>query len=64
MRHPSRAQFVSSFTIVKGALLDETSAAFQHGDLEKTKAANLEQFRSTNAIGLAARTDCARETSP
>jgi hypothetical protein len=51
MSNSSRAQVVSSFTIIKGALLDESYAAFQHWDLSRTKAQNLQQLRVANPIG-------------
>jgi hypothetical protein len=51
MNDSSRAQVVSSFTIVKGALLDDTYAAFRSWDLDRPKAHNLQQLRSTNSIG-------------
>ena len=46
-----RSQVVSSFTIIKGALIDETYAAFLHWDLSKSKSANIERLKSDNTIG-------------
>jgi len=51
MSNPSRTQVVSSFTIIKGALLDETYAAFRHWDLMRTKAENLQHLRAANTVG-------------
>jgi hypothetical protein len=51
MSKAPRAQVVSSFTIIKGALLDETYAAFRHWDLTRTKAENLRQLRAANTVG-------------
>jgi len=47
----SRANVVSSFTIVKGSLIDETYAAFEHWDLESDKQANLNRLKEHNTIG-------------
>ena len=46
-----RSQVVSSFTIIKGALIEESYAAFQHWDLSQTKADNLQRLKSDNTIG-------------
>lgn len=46
-----RASVVSSFTIIKGALIDETYAAFQDWDFSSSKSGNLRRLRETNVIG-------------
>ena len=40
MKLASRANVVSSFTIVKGAMIDETHAVFATWDFARTKRAN------------------------
>ena len=47
----SRADVVSSFTIVKGAMIEETYAAFAAWDLERPKRANLDRLKVDNPIG-------------
>ncbi|MFE9658135.1 BrxA family protein [Micromonospora sp. NPDC006431] len=47
----SRAKVVSSFTVVKGALIDETYMAFKGWDLNRSKRENLDRFRAENPIG-------------
>jgi len=47
----SRSQKVSSFTIIKGSLIEETYEAFQHWDLGLNSADNLKVFKNTNPIG-------------
>ena len=47
----SRATVVSSFTIIKGSLIDETYAAFQSWKLDRGKAENLRRLRESGAIG-------------
>jgi hypothetical protein len=47
----SRAKVASSFTVVKGALIDETYTAFKGWDLNRSKRANLDRFRAQNPIG-------------
>jgi hypothetical protein len=51
MTVPSRAQSVSSFTVIKGALLEETYAAFRHWDWGRTTAENLRHLKEANTIG-------------
>ena len=46
-----RSEEVSSFTIIKGALIDETYIAFQNWDFGQSKDANLAEFRDNNPIG-------------
>ena len=47
----SRANVVSSFTIIKGSLIDETYAVFRGWDFERSKAENLRLVRDENSIG-------------
>ena len=47
----ARASVVSSFTIIKGSLIDETYAAFQHWDFSLPKTGNLERLKEINPIG-------------
>ncbi len=51
----TRADVVSSFTIIKGALVEETYAVFQEWDLSQSKKANLDKVRESNSIGVASR---------
>jgi hypothetical protein len=51
MKKPSRSRVVSSFTIVKGAMIEETFAVFQQWDLSHSKRENLDRLRDTNFIG-------------
>jgi hypothetical protein len=56
MRPSSRSNVVSSFTIVKGALMDETYAVFAAWDFSKTKRQNLDRLRQENFIGASSNT--------
>ena len=47
----SRSDVVSSFTIIKGALIEETYAAFSSWNLEVSQQDNIEHIRDTNLIG-------------
>jgi hypothetical protein len=47
----SRATVASSFTIVKGAMIDETYAVFAAWDLSRSKRENLSRLRAENFIG-------------
>ncbi len=51
MRLTSRANVVSSFTVVKGAMIEDTYAVFAAWDLERSKRENLDRLRSENFIG-------------
>jgi hypothetical protein len=51
MNAGSRANVVSSFTIIKGAMIDETYAVFAAWDLERSKRENLDRLRAENFIG-------------
>lgn len=48
---PSRSHVVSSFTIIKGALIDETYAVFQAWDFTCSCADNLRRIQETGIIG-------------
>lgn len=52
MSAPSRANVVSSFTIVKGTLIPETYAVLAAWDLGRTKSENLDRLRADNFIGV------------
>lgn len=47
----ARANVVSSFTAVKGTLIDETYAVFAAWDFARTKRENLARLRAENLIG-------------
>jgi hypothetical protein len=47
----SRSNVVSSFTIVKGSLIDETYAVFRDWDSDLSKLENLRRAREENAMG-------------
>jgi hypothetical protein len=47
----SRSCVVSSFTIVKGALIEETYVVFQHWDFARSYTDNLRRMQETNLIG-------------
>ncbi len=47
----TRSQKVSSFTIVKGGLIEETYIAFQNWDFDLSKHDNLQRFRDEDPIG-------------
>ena len=46
-----RSSVVSSYTIIKGALIEETYAAFRGWDFAKSTESNLDLVRQTNAVG-------------
>jgi hypothetical protein len=52
---PSRSTVVSSFTIIKGSLVDETYAAFAAWDFSLTKRQNLQRLEQDNTIGASSR---------
>lgn len=56
MSQSSRANVVSSFTIIKGAMIEETYAVFAAWDFARTKRENLERLRSENFIGAQSNT--------
>ena len=47
----SRADVVSSFTIIKGSMIDETYSVFAAWDFDQSKKANLDKLRASNFIG-------------
>lgn len=51
MKTASRANVASSFTVVKGALIEETYAAFAAWDFERSKRENLDRLRAENFVG-------------
>lgn len=51
MKPLPRAAVVSSFTVVKGAMIDETYAVFAGWDFGLSKRANLDRLRAENFIG-------------
>src|SRR5262245_56778220 len=52
----NRSEIVSSFTVIKGALISETYAAFSGWDLAKSKADSVRRLRDTNFIGATTET--------
>lgn len=56
MKMSSRANVASSFTVVKGALIDETYAVFAGWDFARTKRQNLDRLREENFIGASSTT--------
>lgn len=52
----SRQHVVSSFTTIKGAMIEETYATLAAWDLEGTKRENLDRLRDTNFIGASSAT--------
>lgn len=48
----SRAHVVSSFTIIKGSLIEETYTVFRDWDFELSKLENLRRVREENSAGL------------
>lgn len=51
MKAPSRANVASSFTVVKGAMIDETYAVLAAWDFARSKRENLDHLRDENFIG-------------
>jgi len=56
MMSSSRANIVSSFTVIKGAIVDETYAVFSAWDFQVSKRENLDRLRATNFIGASSTT--------
>jgi hypothetical protein len=52
----ARADVVSSFTLIKGAMIDETYAVFRAWDFSRSKRENLDHLRSSNFIGATSTT--------
>lgn len=51
MTPASRANITSSFTVIKGAMINETYAVLAAWDFERSKRENLDRLRSENFIG-------------
>ena len=51
MSSASRAHIVSSFTVIKGAMIEETHAVFADWDFDRSKRENLDRLREENFIG-------------
>ena len=51
MRQGSRSRSVSSFTVIKGALVEETYSAFRSWDFDRNKRENLRHLKEANTIG-------------
>jgi hypothetical protein len=51
MKPPARSHVSSSFTLIKGAMVDETYAVFAAWDFASTKKENLDRLRRENFIG-------------
>lgn len=56
MARASRANVTSSFTVIKGAMIEETYAVFAAWDFESNKRENLDRLRSENFIGAGSAT--------
>ena len=56
MKASSRANVASSFTVVTGAMIDETYAVFAAWDFERSKRENLDRLREENFIGASSAT--------
>jgi hypothetical protein len=52
----SRANVASSFTVVKGAMIEETYAVFAAWDFNRSKRENLDRLRSENFVGAGSAT--------
>lgn len=52
----SRANVASSFTTIKGAMIDETYAVFAAWDFDRSKRENLDRLREENFIGASSAT--------
>ena len=52
MKAADRANVASSFTLIKGAMIEETYAVFAAWDFGSSKKENLERLRSENFIGV------------
>ncbi len=56
MRYLSRSNVVSSFTIIKGAMIEETYAVFASWNFARSKRENLDRLRRENFIGASSNT--------
>ena len=48
MKPPARSHVASSFTLIKGAMFDETYAVFAAWDFGSSKKENLDRLRREN----------------
>ncbi len=51
MKAASRAEQISSFTIIKGSLIEDTYAVFRDWDFTLSQRQNLERLKQSNVIG-------------
>ncbi len=56
MTSNSRANVASSFTVIKGAMIEETYAIFLAWDFERSKRENLDRLKQENFIGASSAT--------
>lgn len=56
MKPRSRASVASSFTAVKGAMIEETYSVFAAWDFDRSKRENLDRLRAENFIGASSAT--------
>jgi bacteriophage exclusion system BrxA-like protein len=56
MKPPARSHVSSSFTLIKGAMIDETYAVFAAWDFATSKKENLDRLRHQNFIGASSTT--------
>lgn len=56
MSHRARSSVASSFTVIKGAMIEETYAVFSDWDFARTKRGNLDRLRHENYIGASSTT--------
>jgi hypothetical protein len=56
MTRASRSNVASSFTVVKGAMIEETYAVFAAWDFTRSKRENLDRLREENFIGASSTT--------
>ena len=56
MKASARSQVASSFTLIKGAMIEETYAVFAAWDIGRSKRDNLDHLRQENFIGASSAT--------
>jgi hypothetical protein len=56
MKPPTRSHIISSFTLIKGAMIDETYAVFAAWDFSSSKKENLDRLKRENFIGASSTT--------
>lgn len=56
MKSRSRSNIASSFTVIKGAMINETYAVFAAWDFSRSKRENLDHLRESNFIGAGSAT--------